>query len=121
MVDEAKIRPPTPPPPIIKLAEPLLEVIGRSRAPSRHELRTQAEMSRARFAVSQFTSVLVAFITCCSLIVVALIKMNNLQDLFSGPCGIGNLIMQQLNVTSPLLPNETCPTEHFKDLFDKIN
>ena len=88
----------------MRLAEPLLEVLNRY-APPAVNTRSQAEMSRARFAVTQFTSVLVALATCCTLIIIALSKMDNLQDLFTGPCGLENLLLHTLNETT----NATCP------------
>ena len=98
----------TPSPPTVRVVEPLIEVLAQNRR-GRPTLPEQAAMSRARFAVSQATSVLVAFLTCFSLIVISLIKMDNLQALFSGPCGLLKLVLEQLNMTSPETLNETCP------------
>lgn len=81
--------------------EPMLEVLQRQ--PDGEVLQAQAKMSRARFAVSQLTSVLVAFLTCITLLLVAVTKMNNIQDVILGPCGILSLLLKQRNSSCPPL------------------
>jgi hypothetical protein len=85
----------TPSPPLVvgQTFEPLIEVMTRQQQP-RDDL---AHMSRSRFAVSQFTSILVTLLTCLSIVIVSLSKMENLQDFLTGPCGLMNIILRQLN------------------------
>jgi hypothetical protein len=78
--------------------EPLIEVMTRQQdhqqQPSRESL---ARMSRTRFAISQFTSILVTLLTCLSILVVALSKVENIQEFLTGPCGLVNLFFRQVN------------------------
>ncbi len=101
-----------PPPPIRRrsptlvtspFVEPLIQVMQQQHAST--DLRAQAQMSRARFAVSQFTSVLVALLTCLSLLIVSLSKMENLQQYLTSSCGLTNFIFGQLNSS---LYNNSC-------------
>jgi hypothetical protein len=69
-------------------------------------------MSRARFVFSQFTSVLVALLTCFTLIIVALTKVNNLQEALV--CSLPYMASKHLNVTLPDGLNETlCPSKPY--------
>lgn len=83
----------TPSPPLARTMEPLIQVLQRPPP----NLQAQAQMSRARFAVSQFTSVLVALLTCLSLLIVSISKMENLQTYLTSSCGLTNFIFGQLN------------------------
>ena len=92
----------TPSPPLVaggQTFEPLIEVMTRQQdhhqqQPSRESL---ARMSRTRFAISQFTSILVTLLTCLSILVVALSKVENIQEFLTGPCGLVNLFFRQVN------------------------
>jgi hypothetical protein len=93
----------TPSPPLARAIEPLIQVMQQQQVTP--DVRAQAQMSRARFAVSQFTSVLVALLTCVSLLIVSLSKMENLQQYLTSSCGLSNFIFGQLNSS---LYNNTC-------------
>lgn len=94
----------TPSPPLARAIEPLIQVMQQQQQVT-PDVRAQAQMSRARFAVSQFTSVLVALLTCLSLLIVSLSKMENLQQYLTSSCGLSNFIFGQLNSS---LYNNTC-------------
>ncbi len=97
----------TPSPPLAGVVEPLLEVLHAAGRPSPPDMAAQASMSRARFVFSQFTSVFVALVTCFSLIILALTKVNNLQEVVT--CGLS----KHLNLTLPEgLDEALCPTKN---------
>lgn len=93
-------------PPLLQLLAPLLAEIAEKQ---RTEIRGgSATMSRGRFAVTQFTSVLVALLTCLALVVVALTKVVKIEDLFAADnCGLANLVYHQLNISDTQL-NLSC-------------
>ena len=100
---------PSPPSRRETVMEPFLQVLTSPQPAD--SLTAQAQMSRARFAVTQATSIFVALLTCLSLIIVALLKMNSIQEMFTDPCGIIYTIFSHLNITSPLLTASCNPKE----------
>lgn len=93
----------TPSPQLIgQTFEPLIEVMTRQQQQPQENI---AQMSRARFAVSQFTSIFVTLVTCVSILVVSLSKMDNIQAFLTGPCGLMNIIFRQINSS---LYNASC-------------
>lgn len=104
MTEQARRRA-TPSPQLLRTVEPLLGVLGRGGQTAATDLEAQARMSRARFAVSQLSSVLVAFFTCCTLLVVTLLKINSPQDLL-------DMLMAKLNSSLGYVDdadNNSCP------------
>ncbi len=101
-MDERVRKRATPSPQLVgQTFEPLIEVMTRQQQPQENI----AQMSRARFAVSQFTSILITLLTCLSILVVSLTKMDNIQEFLTGPCGLMNIIFRQLNSS---LYNASC-------------
>ena len=89
----------TPSPPLVGVGqtfEPLIEVMTRQQhqQPSRESF---ARMSRTRFAISQFTSIFITLLTCLSILLVSLSKVENIQEFLTGPCGLVNLFFRQVN------------------------
>ncbi len=93
----------TPSPPLARVVEPLLDFLNSGAA--QPDLAAQASMSRARFVFSQFTYVFVALVTCFSLLLVGLTKIDNVQDALV--CALPYLASKHLNVTLPDVLNET--------------
>ena len=85
------------------MASPAVEVLATMAAENLNHLREErpANMSRRRFAVTQINSLIIAFLTCVSLVCIwTLTRVESMNDLFLGPCGLAMLLIRNLTGTT---------------------
>jgi hypothetical protein len=84
------------------------EILANVAAEQLQQLREEkpATMSRGRFVVMQLNSLIIAILTCVSMVLFWILsRVESLNDLVAGPCGIGSLLLQNL---TGLPPNTLC-------------
>jgi hypothetical protein len=85
-----------------------VEILANVAVEQLQHLREEkpATMSRGRFVVMQLNSLVIAVLTCLSMILFWILnRVESLNELVAGPCGIGSLLLQNL---TGLPPNTLC-------------
>jgi hypothetical protein len=88
----------------VNIVQPLVEALQRYN--EQPNVQAQAGLSRARFAITQISSMVITVLTCITLCIIALTKVENVQDLLTGRCSLANMLIKNL---TGITDNYTCP------------
>ena len=74
----------------LELMEPMLAAVGERAVPGAPSLETQAQMSRRRFAITQFTSIFGGLIFLLAVGCYSLTKIEGLSKILTNSCETSN-------------------------------